>query len=283
VKLVVNEYFIKPTQTLTYAIHFENIGEIEARDIFLTDVLSESLDLSTIKFLANEPGVLNSQTRTVRWELLDRNLLPGESDSVVFSIQPVLTLPSGTEILNNASIQFEVFETLVTEDVINVIDSTAPECIINELPNETENTEFDVTWTGTDSVGLIDLFTVLVSEDGGELVTLIETGEQQTIFVGEVGRTYGFLCIASDTAGNIEAQSSVAATTTIILPTGELPGDFNGDGCVDRSDHIILISFVQNGEPYDLVYDLNGDGKVNRADGRKLVMLYTNSRGAACE
>jgi hypothetical protein len=59
-------------------------------------------------------------------------------------------------------------------------------------------------------------------------------------------------------------------------------GDFNGDSCVDQSDLSTLMAVVTGSGTKPLVYDLNGDGKVNIVDSRKLVTLFTNPRGAAC-
>ena len=35
-------------------------------------------------------------------------------------------------------------------------------------------------------------------------------------FTGEVGKNYGFICIASDTAGNVEVQEPVAEAATSV-------------------------------------------------------------------
>src|SRR5207247_1656187 len=50
-KLVAANTFIQPDQLLVYPIHFENIGTIEARDVFVTDPLDSNLDLSTLNVL----------------------------------------------------------------------------------------------------------------------------------------------------------------------------------------------------------------------------------------
>lgn len=62
-----------------------------------------------------------------------------------------------------------------------------------------------------------------------------------------------------------------------------IKGDFNFDGCVDRSDYYIIIADIRDGEPNDPVHDLNDDGAVNIADARYLATLFTNPRGAACD
>ena len=48
IKLVGAARFIQPDQRLVYATHFENTGDIEARDIFITDTLDADLDVSSL-------------------------------------------------------------------------------------------------------------------------------------------------------------------------------------------------------------------------------------------
>ena len=38
-KTVIAKKFIQPDQLLVYPIHFENIGNAEARDVFVTDII----------------------------------------------------------------------------------------------------------------------------------------------------------------------------------------------------------------------------------------------------
>ena len=216
-KLVVANKFIQPDQTLVYPIHFENIGQIEAIDVFITDVLSPNLDDTTLQILTPN-GSYDAPTRTLQWDLIGRNLQPGETGNVLFSIRPKPGLPSGTEIRNNAEIQFEVFETLVTPDVVNIIDSTPPICTMDPLPTITPTTDFTISWQGTDAVGEVDHFSVFGSENNGGFTPLLEeTHNTQTMFSGENGKTYNFFCVAVDTAGNIENQAIEAEVTTTVV------------------------------------------------------------------
>ncbi len=224
-KLVVSGRFIQPDRTLVYPIHFENIGEIEAIDVFVTDVLDSNLDESTLQIIS-AGGSYDGGTRTLRWDLLGRNLQPAETGNVLLSIKPLPGLPSGTEIRNSAEIQFEVFDPLVTPDVVNIIDSTVPECLVTPLPAQVSTVVFPVSWTGTDPVGEVEAFSVFVSDDGGPFTPLTEeTTETTTSFVGEPGHTYGFSCVARDTAGNAEVQQPLAeTTTTVVTPTCKQAG-----------------------------------------------------------
>ncbi|MDY6987069.1 MAG: LamG-like jellyroll fold domain-containing protein [Thermodesulfobacteriota bacterium] len=216
-KLVNADRFIQPDHTLVYPIHYENIGEVEALDVFLTDVLDPNLDVSTLEILSPDGVSFDAATRTVRWDLIGKNLPPGEGDHVVFSIKPVPSLPSGTEIRNSATIQFEVFEPMTTNEVINIIDSTKPTGLMDPLPPVTTTPHFEIYWNGSDTVGAIDYYTILVSVDGGTFEPFLEKTQQtNTTFVGEDGKTYGFICVATDTAGNTEVQEAVAETQTVV-------------------------------------------------------------------
>jgi uncharacterized repeat protein (TIGR01451 family) len=217
--------YIQPDQLLTYPIHFENIGDVEAVDVFVTDVLDPNLDDSTLELLTPDGAAYDPATRTLRWELVDRNLEPGETGNVLLSIKPVAGLPSGTEIPNVAEIQFEIFNPLVTPEVVNIIDTTKPECVVDALPAVTPTEVFTVSWTGTDNVGEIEAYAVFVSKDGAGFAPLLgETEERSVQFTGEEGSTYEFLCAARDTAGNTEEDSLVTeATTTVTVVTNVPP------------------------------------------------------------
>jgi len=153
------------------------------------------------------------------------NLPPGETGNVLFAAKPRQDTPSGTVIRNKATIQFEVFAPMDTNEVVNIIDSTRPTCTVNPLPAETSTLDFPISWSGTDAVGEIESYSILVSVDGGSFTPFLEkTTDTSATFSGELGKTYGFLCIATDTAGNIEVQDGVAeAVTQIAVPSNQPP------------------------------------------------------------
>jgi uncharacterized repeat protein (TIGR01451 family) len=281
-KVVIAERFIQPDQPLVYVVHFENIGEVEALDVFITDVLDPNLDISTLEILT-PGGTFDPDTRTLKWELIGRNLLPGETDNVMFSIKPLPDLPSGTEIKNTAKIQFEIFEPLITPEVVNIIDITSPSCTMNPLPDQTSSENFRISWSGRDEIGGIEFYSIFVSVDGEEFKPFIErTEETSAMFNGEIGKKYEFFCAATDTAGNVETQALIAETSIRIVPSA-LPGDLDGDNDVDRNDLNILlqdrnkpVSESSCGEDCDL----DGDGKITGLDARKLVLLCTRPRCA---
>lgn len=231
--------FVRPDQILIYPIHFENIGTIEARDVFVTDVLDPALDESTLNIITSQGASFDLATRMLKWDLLNINLPPGETGNLLIAIKPRLDIPSGTVIRNKATIKFEVFESLDTNEVETIIDSTKPTCTMNLLPTQTSSLEFPISWNETDAVGEIESYSVLVSVDGGSFIPFLEkTSDTNAIFNGDLGKTYGFLCIATDTAGNIEVQDTIAETTTRLVSSEACNdgADNDGDGLIDLLD-----------------------------------------------
>jgi hypothetical protein len=112
----------------------------------------------------------------------------------------------------------------VTPEVVNIIDTTDPSCVVDTLPADTTTAEFMVSWTGEDAIGEIDTYTVFVSENGGVFEPLIsETTDITVPFTGVEGSTYGFFCVAKDTAGNVEEQDLVAEATTTVVTANQPP------------------------------------------------------------
>ena len=290
---------VPPGEVLGYTIHFENIGDVEARDVFLTDVLDADLDLSTVQVLRPLGGLvalapdttvsifddddevwnvtLDSATRTLTWELLNTDLPPDEGDSVFFVVQAPEGLPSGTEIRNDSTIQFEVFEPLTTNETLNTIDATPPVTTVEPLPERTFTEEFEIAWSGFDPIGEIEIFAIYVSRNGGTFLrhAMRHVSEPRSLlFEGEYGSTYSFLCIARDTAGNAEALDGIAeATTTVERPPRPTfhRGDPNTSGTTDISDGVTVFGHLFVGSPATIPCresaDTNNDGAVDISDG----------------
>jgi len=265
-KVVIAKRFIRSSQVLVFVVHFENIGTIEARDVYVTDVLDPSLDLSTLKLLT-AGATLDLGTRNVKWNLLNRNLAPRAGDSVLMQVRPRPGLPSGTVIRNTATIQFEVFDPISTNEVVNIIDDVAPQCKLDPLPPVTRTLTFPVSWKGSDVVGEVESYSVWMSKDRAAFTPLLEaTKTTTTPFTGVAGSRYDFLCVAKDTAGNIEIKPAAGEVTTFVEL---LPADLNGDGKVDCADlGIVKASFgKRTGQSgYDPRADVNRDGVVDVRD-----------------
>lgn len=258
-KVVLADTYIALDQELPYIIRFENIGTAEAEYITLVDRLPNTLNRSSIFVTAangtqtalqdGQTTVLleANRTRTVNvtignetiiietpylenWSVTLRNgtlnwslggifLPPNGTNQVLFTARPVQGLQNGAEIRNNATIQFEIFEPLTTNETLNIIDTVAPACAMGALPNES-NENFSINWSGSDPHGEVETYTILASENGGPFEPFLNyTRLTNFTFTGRQASTYAFLCIATDTAGNTEVQEPAgeAATTVRLL------------------------------------------------------------------
>lgn len=129
------EGFIPAKQTLTYTIRFQNLGNHPASSVEITDALPLGLDLSTVKIAATSHDGLQvqqkGQTLTFKWN--DIYLPDSTSDEagsngyVIFTVQPVKGIQPGTVLRNKASIRFDHYEALETNEVINTILSARQE------------------------------------------------------------------------------------------------------------------------------------------------------------
>jgi len=94
------------------------------------------------------------------------------------------------------------------------------------------------------------------------------------LFSGEPGSSYGFLCVARDTAGNLEPFDGVAETSTTVEGPprpGFHRGDSDGSGTSDLTDGVVVFTHLFFGSPARLscveAANANGDGALDISDG----------------
>ena len=159
---------------------------------------------------------------------------------VGFTVSPKAGLANGTTISNQASIVFDANPAILTPTWVNTIDTTAPSSRMQALAGRVGTTDFDVTWSGTDSGAGIGAYTVYVSDNGGPYVAW-QTAVTTTsgVYTGTSGHSYAFYVRSSDGAGNSEpakatAEATIAVNGTFAAPT--LGGDGGGGGCTIGGD-----------------------------------------------
>jgi len=123
-------HYIQITDTLTYRIRFQNVGNYPATFINIVDTLSEHLDMTTfVPSTASHSYELTiNDDGTIHWffdEIYLADSVNNEPEShgfVQFKILPKRDLNNHTIINNKASIKFDYNYPVVTNTVFNTID-----------------------------------------------------------------------------------------------------------------------------------------------------------------
>ncbi|HAY28075.1 MAG TPA: hypothetical protein DCY47_11380, partial [Candidatus Accumulibacter sp.] len=100
------------------------------------------------------------------------------------------------------------------------LDTTAPRTHLTVTPAGATSAagvvSFDLRWQSSDELSGVRTVSLYVAEDGGSFrlwQRRLPAGTEQAVFVGEAGRQYEFIAVATDHAGNSEAQ--VLANVTL--------------------------------------------------------------------
>lgn len=145
---------------------------------------------------------------------------------VTFRVEPKQTLTTGDSIQALAEIVFDTNAPIVTNTWTNTIDVTRPSGSMNQLPTQSPGNSVTVSWTGFDSGSGVEMFDVLVSENGGAYRQWLSgTRATSDVFTGSIGSTYAFLALATDRVGNRELLPKNPETTTSLISgaTGVVP------------------------------------------------------------
>ncbi|MEM6561974.1 MAG: carboxypeptidase-like regulatory domain-containing protein, partial [Planctomycetota bacterium] len=154
-----------------------------------------------------------------------------------YTIRAKADTATGTTIEAEAEIIFDLNAPIVTPVWSNVIDADRPTSIA-AAPSNSATTTFDVSWQGGDPVGGSGLasYTVFVSIDGGPYQPwLIGTELTSAPYIGVAGRTYDFVTVARDNAGNSEeipttADASVRVAGSSVVDRQVFYNDSSFDG-----------------------------------------------------
>ena len=129
------EGYIMANQELTYTIRFENIGNFPAQKVIVVDELPKELDSNSFKLVASshENHTVEIVGQKITF-ILNDVYLPSTSEDATksqgyftFIVKPVTALPAETKIENKATIQFDTYLPLVTNTVLNTIQSKEKE------------------------------------------------------------------------------------------------------------------------------------------------------------
>jgi Ca2+-binding RTX toxin-like protein len=119
---------------------------------------------------------------------------------------------------------FDNNEPIDTPAIFNTIDAGKPSSMVTALPTTNEDTNFLVSWSGSDNNdgSALANFTIYVSDNGGAFTPWLEkTTLTEAQFIGQAGHSYSFYSIARDNVGNVEVIPTNTQTSTKV--TGKLP------------------------------------------------------------
>ena len=103
---------VEPGDTLTWSITLKNTGDALAKNVVLTDVVSQNLD----NVVPLDGGTYDTITHTITWNVPQVGLSPAGDVVLRFTSQVVTPLKNGTVIQNQGTIQAGPGVTILTDD-----------------------------------------------------------------------------------------------------------------------------------------------------------------------
>ncbi len=216
-----DEYYIGPTQTITYRILFENKAEAgdAAYRVRVSDELDENVfDVSTVRFgETSHDGVgynweMKREGNKLSWDIKGIELPPNvnapEGEGYVsFSVDLKPNLANGTKIKNKATIIFDKNFPIETNEYVNTLDLVPPTTTMSSADINATGDAFTVHCLSEDVGAGVDSYLFFVSEDGGDYAYYGQsvTGNlDYPITAAASGKTYSFYVLATDKVGNVE-------------------------------------------------------------------------------
>lgn len=210
---------------------------------------------------------------------------------VMFEIGVKPNKGDGTQIPNRAGIVFDYEDVIMTPTWTNTVDAVAPTSSILGGIQRTDST-LTLRLAGEDERSGVWKYNVYAQMGDGASWELVAENVQSTVPEGDDGEEgetetlvdvriydgieYGFLVLATDSAGNVERKSFEEADFQLTTVT---PGDANGDGTVDALDVVLVTSYYLGNDVYLnlAAADVNADGEVNSLDVVAIQNIYLNA------
>lgn len=263
-----------------------------------------------INAIAQVEGTYSQTTGIVEWRFtsldpmtmeptddLMQGILPVNYDGtsgigeVMFEIGVKPNKGDGTQIPNRAGIVFDYEDVIMTPTWTNTVDAVAPTSSILGGIQRTDST-LTLRLAGEDERSGVWKYNVYAQMGDGASWELVAENVQSTVPEGDDGEEgetetlvdvriydgieYGFLVLATDSAGNVERKSFEEADFQLTTVT---PGDANGDGTVDALDVVLVTSYYLGNDVYLnlAAADVNADGEVNSLDVVAIQNIYLNA------
>jgi RHS repeat-associated protein len=172
---------------------------------------------------------------------------------ISYTVRPKAGLSTGTQIRNVATITFDINSPIATDliDPNNVnsghdtnkqamvtIDATAPTSSVTSPSGIATNTQFTVSWSGSDTGSGIANYDIYLQTNGGPwAIWLSGVTTNSALFYGQYAKIYGFYSVAHDAVGNVET-APLAADVTVTVQSNYPPvinAVANGSAVVGRA------------------------------------------------
>jgi parallel beta-helix repeat protein len=151
---------------------------------------------------------------------------------VNFDVKTKTNLPSGTELTNQARVNFDGVGPWGPAPPYgpyrNKLDYEAPVSSVQPIQSVSPDDSFIVNWNGTDSLGCgIASYTIMVSEDGASFEEwIVDTSTTEGLFHGQDGHIYSFYSLAKDHLDNVETKGPISEASTLIT-SSNIPTEKN--------------------------------------------------------
>jgi hypothetical protein len=213
--------FITSAGKMMYQILFENKKEATAAayKIVIIDTLKPEFNPETVEFGKTSHDAAQykwKKTRTgniLKWEIegieLPPNVNPPEGEGwVAFTVSPLNSISSGTELKNSATITFDANPPITTNTYLNILDFKAPTTQMKPLTQKFKGKNLVIKWQSTDDINGsgVESVTLYASIDGGAYNVFGTTNEdslQVTLATGV--HKYSFYALGKDYIGNVES------------------------------------------------------------------------------
>lgn len=247
----------------------------------------------------SEPVYLNSRTITFRWESTIRaqgftlhvstNPSPKDDPNPIF--RQVLSSTT-TEYTYTFSQDYPTlyWQATANNDVgTNAsgdqrfgIDRVAPTCAVQQFPDTTYESVFQVNWGGVDSLAGVRTFDIqyLDSDHGGwnDWLTSVPVTKTFELFTGQPGHSYGFRCRATDFATNTGNYPNSADTSILIDPSTRPPTPWWDANYSEKRNLIILNNMVGETLPVSYPVHLHFDSTTTPTAAELYVASQSNPK-----
>ncbi|MFN4170881.1 MAG: CARDB domain-containing protein, partial [Pseudorhodobacter sp.] len=151
--------------------------------------LIQAIDPATGEVVIGGPGLLTGSDPT---------------GALLYGVVPVAQAVDGTAITASARVIYDNRPPDDTNETRITLDRTPPQTLL-QVTRATGTDQYVLDWTASDSLSGLRHVSLFVATDGGrfELFQAQLTGST-ALFQGTAGRSYEFLALATDNAGNVE-------------------------------------------------------------------------------